>query len=97
MHKRIHKIFFNWEIIEFKLVLLNTRFYWERILVIRCQYVKNSLNISDNAKTEFLEKIFLQSDQKIWQKYCRLDLSSVSEHLTCWLAISSLRGSFLGI
>ena len=36
----------NWEkkfksdLIEFELVALDTRFYWERILVIRCQHVK---------------------------------------------------------
>ena len=39
MQKQIEKIFFNLEIIAFELVALNTRFYWERILVIGCQYV----------------------------------------------------------
>ena len=33
------EITFDLEIIAFKLVALNTRFYWERILVIGCQYV----------------------------------------------------------
>ena len=38
MQKEIQKIFFDFEIIAFELVALNTRFYWENILVIGCQY-----------------------------------------------------------
>ena len=45
MQKNIDKIFFDLEINAFELVALSTRFYWERILVIGCQYVKNSLKI----------------------------------------------------
>ena len=37
--KKIEKTFFDFEIIAFEFVALNTRFYWERIAVIRCQYV----------------------------------------------------------
>ena len=40
MEKKIEKRFFGFEIIAFELVALNTRFYWERILFIGCQYVK---------------------------------------------------------
>ena len=40
MEKKIEKIFFGSEIIAFELVALNTRFYWENILVIGCQYGK---------------------------------------------------------
>ena len=39
MQKDIPKIFFDFEIIAFDLVPLDTRFYWERILVIGCEYV----------------------------------------------------------
>ena len=39
MRKEVQKIFFDFEIIAFELVSLDTRFYWERILVIGCQYV----------------------------------------------------------
>ena len=39
MQKKIQKIFFDLEIIVFEFVALNTRFYWERMLVIGCQYV----------------------------------------------------------
>ena len=39
MHKKIKKIFFHFKIIAFELVALNTGFYWDRILVIECQYV----------------------------------------------------------
>ena len=38
--KKIYKIFFDLEIIAFELVALNTRFEWERILVIGCQFVR---------------------------------------------------------
>ena len=39
MQKKIQKIFLDFEIIAFELVALDTRFYWERILVIGSQYV----------------------------------------------------------
>ena len=40
MQKKIRKSFFGFEITVFELVALNIRFYWENILVIRCQYGK---------------------------------------------------------
>ena len=39
MKKKIQKIFFDFSIIAFELVLLNTSFYWESTLVIGFQYV----------------------------------------------------------
>ena len=36
---KILQIFFDFEIIAFELVALDTRFYWERIPLIGCQYV----------------------------------------------------------
>ena len=39
MQQKGEKKFFDFEIIAFELVALDTRFYWERILVIGCQYV----------------------------------------------------------
>ena len=56
-----------------------------------------NLKISDTTKTEFSEVISFQSDQKIWQKYCRADLSSVSDPLTCWISLGLLTQGFLGI
>ena len=38
MPKKIQEFFFGSEIIAFELVALNTRFYWENILVIGCHY-----------------------------------------------------------
>ena len=40
MQKEIQKIFFDFEIIAFELVALNTRFYWENILLIEIHYAK---------------------------------------------------------
>ena len=57
----------------------------------------NNLKISDTTKTECFGPISFQSDQKIWQKYWRADLSSVSDRLTYWLSLSVLTGSFLVI
>ena len=48
----------------------------------------NSLKILDTTENESLERKFLQKDKKIWQNYCRADVSSVSDHTTCWLSIS---------
>ena len=39
MKKKIEEKYSDFEIIAFELVALDTRFYWETILVIRCQYV----------------------------------------------------------
>ena len=39
MQKEIQKMFFDLEVIAFELVLLNSPFYWEGILVTGCQYV----------------------------------------------------------
>ena len=41
MQEKIQKIFFDFQKIAFELVVLNTRFYWETIHFIRCQYVNN--------------------------------------------------------
>ena len=39
MQKEIQKMFSDFEVIAFELVLLNTRLYWERTLVIGCEYI----------------------------------------------------------
>ena len=47
MQQKIQKIFFDFDIISFELIALDTRFYWERILDIGCQYVnKQSLDFT---------------------------------------------------
>ena len=38
MHKKVQKIFLDFQTIAFELVALNSRFYWENILVIGCHY-----------------------------------------------------------
>ena len=45
--------------------------------------LSNRLKISDTTKTEFFVFTFFESDQEISQKYCRVDLSSVSNRLPC--------------
>ena len=97
MQQKFQKIFFDFEITVFELVVLNTRFYWEEYLSSCVIMLRNTLKIWDTTKREFLELIFFPSDQKIWKKYCRADLMSRSDPLTCWLSISVLREGFLGI
>ena len=63
----------------------------------RFSMLTNSLKISDTTKTKFFEQKLFQSDQKPLQNYCRLDLDSVMDPLTCWLYISVLTQGFLGI
>ena len=57
----------------------------------------NSLKISDNTQTQFIELILFQSNKRIWEKYCREELSNVLEPLTGWLPISVLTRGFLVI
>ena len=45
----------------------------------------NSLKILDTSKREFFELIFFLNDQKMWPKFCRADLSSVSDPSTYWM------------
>ena len=45
MQKKIEKIFVGFEMIAFELVVLKKRFYWERIVAIRCQYVNKQSQI----------------------------------------------------
>ena len=45
MQKNIQKTFFDFEIIAYAFFALDTRFYWETILIIGCEYVnKQSQN-----------------------------------------------------
>ena len=95
MQKQIVKIFFDFEIIAFELVALNTHFHWQTIHFIGDNVLTNSLKILDTTKKEFFELIFFLNDQKIWQSFCQADLSSVWDPLTCWLSISVLTRDFL--
>ena len=74
-------MFFCFEIIPFQLISLNTRFY-SQYLSSGVNMLKNSLEIADTTKKEFLELIFFQWYQKIGQKYCRADLCSLLDTLT---------------
>ena len=56
----------------------------------------NILKIIDTTKTLFFDLIYFESDQKIWQKICREDLSSVSDLLTSWLSISLVDRELFG-
>ena len=95
--KKYRKFFFYLEIIAFELFGLDTRFTEREYFSSGVNMLTNIFKISDTTKTEFLERISFQSDQKSWQRYCRADLSSVSDTLTCGLSIIVLTRGFLGI
>ena len=98
MQKKIEKRLFDLERIVPEFVALKTRFYWEReYLLSGANMLTNSVKITDTTKTEFLELISFQSDQKIWEKYWREDSCGVSDGLTCWLSISVMTRGFLEI
>ena len=59
--------------------------------------LRNSLKISDTTKADFFQLIFLKSDQKIWQKYRRPELCSVSDPITYSLSIGIRTPGSLGI
>ena len=90
------KIFLDFEIIAFELFTLATRFYWEKILFIGVNMLTNSLKISDPTKREFFELIFFFSNQEMWPNYCRADIISVPDPLTCWPSINVVTRGFLG-
>ena len=84
------KLHLNW----FRQTLTSTE---REYLSSRFSMLTNSLKISGTTKTKFFEQKLFQSDQKLLQNYCRLDLDSVMDPLTCWLYISVLTQGFLGI
>ena len=96
MQKKIQKSFFGFYIGAFDLIALNAGFTERTYLLSSVNMVRKSLKISDTSKKAFMRLIFFGSDQKISQKYCRTDLSTVSDPLTCWLSISALIQGFLG-
>ena len=83
MQKTIQKRFFGFEITAFELVELNILFTETLYLLSGVTMLTKSLKISDTSKKAFMGLIFFEIDQKISQKQCRADLSSVSGSLTC--------------
>ena len=78
------------------MVALNVLFTERIYLLSRVTMLTKSLKISYTSKKELMWLIFFESYQKISQKQCRADLSSVLDTSTCWLSISVLIGFFLG-
>ena len=72
MQRKLQKIFFDFEIIVFELVPLDSRFTQREYLLLGVKILTNSLKISVSIKTEFFELI-----------YCRANSSSISDTLTC--------------
>ena len=75
-------MFFDFQIVASELVAVKTRFIEREYLSSGVNMLTNSLKISDTTKTEFLQLIFFQTDQKLRLKSCRANLSSLSDALT---------------
>ena len=97
MQKEIRKIFFKLEIIPFELVALTLAFTEWKHFSLGVNMLTNSLRISDATKIEFFALNVFQIHKKIWQTWCRTDLSNLLDLLTRWLSISVLTRGFLGI
>ena len=63
MKKKFQKIFFDFKIIAFELVALNTHFYWERILFISCQYVNKQSLLKMNFLSWFFFRVIKKYDK----------------------------------
>ena len=77
MQKKIQKIFFNFYINAFEFVAINSLFYWEKILLISCQYVnKQSQNSRYNYERLFGAQCLSKSSKNMkklltsWFKQC---------------------------
>ena len=89
---------FRFGIAAFEVVALNTRFYWERILVTRVNMLTNSLKIWDITKADIFELIFFESVKEtmtiilLWKfNQC------LGPFNMCWMSIIVLTLGFLGI
>ena len=51
----------------------------ENICHMGVNMLRNSLKILDFTKKKLLELISFQSNQNVWKKHCRADLSSLSD------------------
>ena len=78
------------------MIALNSHFYWGRILAIGSQYDNRKFqDIKILLRQHSFKLKFFQSYHKIWQTYCRANLSSVLDPLKCWLSITVLAQDLL--
>ena len=87
MKKKIQKIFFNFYIIAFEFVAINTRFYWEKILVTCFQYVnKQSQDFRYNYDRIFGAQCLSKSSKNMikllicWFKQCLGPFNMLTVH-----------------
>ena len=79
MQMKIEKSLCGFCISAFELVALTLAFTERIHLLSGVNMVRKSLKISYTSKKMFMGPILFESDQKISQKHCRTDLSSVSD------------------
>ena len=96
MQEKILKIFLYFEVILFELVLLETRFYWERILVIGYQYTNKQSQDFRYYENRTFWADFLYEWSKNMKKILPFRFGLVSDPLTCWLFITVATRGFLG-
>ena len=83
MQKKIQKIFLVLRLLHLNW-LRETLAFTERIYLLSgVNMVRKSLKMSNTSKKVIMGLIFFESNQIISQKFCRADLSSVSDPLTC--------------
>ena len=73
MQKKLEKIFFDFQIVAFEFVALNTCSYCQRYFSSGVNMLTNSLKVTDTMKTEFFELVSIQSDRKS-DKYTAVEI-----------------------
>ena len=88
----------NYKIIIFEFVALDSRFYWERILVIGLSTCSQRVSRCPILlKQNFLCWFCIRVIKFFFKKWCRAYLSNLSDPFTCWLSICVLTQGLLGI
>ena len=95
--KKLAKYFWIWRQLHWNWFPQTLAFTEREYLSSDVNILTNSMKISDTTRKELFELIFLHSYQKIWQKCCLEDLSSVLEPSTSWMSKGVLTRGFLGI
>ena len=70
---------------------------WRKYLSSAISLITNSPKISDITKRDIFQLHFPHSNEKIWSKCCRVDFSSLSNTLACWLSRGVLKRGPLAI
>ena len=90
MQKKLSKYFLIWRELHLNWFRQTLDFTERQYFSWGVNMLTNCLKILDTTELDLFELIYFLNDQKIWQENCRADLSSFSDHLTCYVSKSVL-------